>query len=410
MAEKVQPVIFPLAINPLEQMFFLCDRPGLETAFEFRLVFDQIPDEASWRAALELVAGRHPLLFAEARHGFWQEAEGGPVGLKWECRGREVHFRFRHSHCDGHGAILFLTDCLQAYHELRGGQATAWGPTAPELLQERFLPLSSGKQESASSLGLRLRLAAQFLLQWPAQLSGSPQSGSSLAYREASPELTLDLKQSAQSQQVSLHEWVLAVYLQTLQNWPHRQGRGGIRVLLPVDLRQRKHLRMGASNCLSFAFLSPPQRPDPTYVVQELEFIRKFRPELSTLWGLDWGRRLGLLGPALRWLPCLRNSSTFTYLGQAHARLRLSRYEEEPDVYRIGGQRLERIEGYPPTHAGTPLALALGEMGGCLCLSLRCDPQGPAPHIAEQLLEKLLSDLEQSLDQPAFNRPVGQLR
>ncbi len=386
----------PLALNPLERLFLACDRKDYPTAFEFRLVFAQPLQQSVLEAAVTQLRPRHPLLFAQPKEGHWVACEH-PRGDLWQLQdgGHQLALTFHHAHCDGLGAVFFMVDLLQAYHEAQGGEKRPWTPCDLSALPDRFLPKlppSKPGQEQESGLWLRLKLALQYLTTGCCHLA-SPSGQQRWAFHAFTEEQSQAMQERARQAGASLSDWALASYLEALDAWPHRQGKGPLKILLPTDLRQSRHRKMGACNCLSFAFLTRTRaqcRAGKSQLLeelrQELRFIREFRPDYSTLWGLALLDRVGLLRPALRWLPSLQSSATFTFLG----RFRSRHCPKSENGFWVGDSQLVEFQGYPPTHRGTPVALAVGEFEGRISLALSCDPEGPAAGLAQVLMSHLV--------------------
>lgn len=416
----------PLSLTPFERLMVYDDKPGYPLTFSMLCEFVGQLDRKGIETALELVHKRHPLLQATVNEGpfglswVWNRSSAIPVcwnetgwttslnpyvhcGVRLTAKLGErstLYFEFHHSCCDGDGAALFLLDFLKAYDETTGGRPRAWNTVDPGLLSRRgrIAWPKSTEAESALPWWTRLKLAVEFLTCLPEQICGDqvvdpvPRTFSRHVFDAQQTSLLLEKLKAHKSR---LNDVGLALLFQTLARWQRaktgssRQRR--IRVLMPTSVRELSDRRMGAANRTSFAFLTrrcsaclDDFGPLHQGIREETAFIRKARPDLTTLAGLQLADRLGVL-KLLPLLPVSQSSAILTNMGD-RSPLR-GEFAKENGLLKIGDVLLESASGTPPVGRGTRLALATARVADRMSVSLRCDPATFSLEAEQELLD-----------------------
>ena len=403
---------FPLPLTALEELLLYGERPDYPMCFTGRCRFIGRLDEAAFDQALRKVQGRHPLLLARVDQGpgglVWNPVSGsglslsgsGQAGTALDPRSgpglritldsgedSSLFIEFHHSYCDGEGANLFLRELFAAYHEQVSGEEVKWarldfGPLSRRgELPGRFL--DSGSDQSLSP-GQRLRFLYDFLALFPERIRGDRRKPGARR-REFStlvltPSESLALRKEIEIEGLSLNDLAIVLLFQTLNRWQARMGVQpgfrGLRLLIPTSLRSLSDRRAGAMNRISFAFLGR-RRADCGNTTQlirsvcrDTDFIKRFRPDLSTLLVFQLLRRWGVTG-VIGW-PLTFSSATLSYMGELAPPT--GPFPLEGSYRRVGDVHLESASFTPPISVTSRLAFGVCRVSDRLSLSLRADP------------------------------------
>lgn len=431
--------VFPLRLTPFEYYYLLEDRPHYPAVFQIHLECRGQLNREALERAYRLAHERHPLLSAQlsAAKGWPQFVPGEPRPICWnagaaapresfgdQCIAPRLHLRvlnsgetcrmvfdFHHVAVDGMGGFLFITDLMLAYaHYVTGEQHEPELRTLrPELLGKRDCHTLFRRGFKLADLAGLARLAVPLLLQRVARVvgRGEPRSAPSsdpckFLIHTLEAEETAELVSVAQALEVRLHELLLRDYFLTLEAWNRHsdEARLPIRVLVPVNLRRREHLRLPAANVFGYTFLARRSGDcaDPAKLLasisEEMTAIKTSRRAQyyeAVLW-------LSCLWPRVLRMSLERKkpfaTAVFTNLNGG--------FDRVPLPWADGGRAVgdivvENGYGAGPIRPDTRLSLAVHNYAGRLSVSLRYDEHAFAPDEPHAFLQAYLEQLRQTI-------------
>lgn len=409
--------LFPLPLTAFEKVMLLYDRPNFPMTFVIEFHFLGQLHPPALEEALALVAPRHPMLHCRLERTtaawvwpgsarpvpvYWSDhpgnfdltQQGGVRAFAQSASGRtRLTFEFHHAVCDGQGAAMFLRDFAQAYQQIRGsGPVQSWSRSQLAPLQDRGLLPARPSQESPPLLQ-SLGFVLDFLLTRPHSVAGGAPVVS--GPRRGMARHTFAAAESGAwlaGHSGNLNDLALTALFGALASWQSRFKSGGrVRVLMPTSLRSLSDMRAGACNRTSFAFLSRPLQtclgPLPQLyagICQETDFIKRFRPDLATLIGMQWLDRTHLLAPFMA-LPLRFSTAVFTNMGKVNPSR--PQFGVENGNLKIGDVLLESVVGTPPVQPRTGMAVGLSQLEDKVSIGLRCDPTRFSPSQEQALLD-----------------------
>ncbi len=436
--------VFPLPLTPFEYYYLLEDRCDYPAVFEIHLVCRGRLNRAAFAQAYQVAHARHPLLSArleKAANGWPQWVAGDRQPIRWNpdappprevfdgvpvsprltvsvnesgdddigqhCR---IVFNFHHVAVDGMGGFLFITDLMLAYAHYSGGEPgePALRMLKPALLRERNEHTLFRRGFALSDLPGLARVSVPLLLQRVARVEarGTPGAVSTPAEEPCKflihtleADATAELSSVAQSQEVRLHELLLRDYFLTLAEWNREssQRRLPIRVLVPVNLRRREHLRMPAANIFGYTFLARriADCADPrallASITQEMTSIKSTRRAQYYEAGL-W---LSCIWPRMLRMSLERKNpfatAVFTNLNGGFDRVPLP-WGDGGRV--VGDIVVENGYGAGPIRPDTRLSLAVHNYADRLSLCLRYDEHVVAADEPQAFLQAYLARLQ----------------
>lgn len=357
------------------------------------------------RAALDFAALRHPMLLTRLQDGHWVLPPQAQLPLQWGpsrpktwdltleggarlvVDGALLCFEFHHAVCDGEGASLFVRDFFRAYQAQLGG-SPRWKTMQPLLLERRGKlpwPTAAPGKDLSLSVWRHLRHLLDFLRIPPIQIRvGDPPRQPRPRGMRAftfSREESLALSAQALASGMNLNTVANGLLFECLSRACEQSRRrlpdGCLRVLMPISNRSFSDVRMGAANRICYAFLTRrprdcvAQRTFLAGLQEEVKFIRRHRPDLILLAGMEAARRFGVLRLLSRWSR-LQASAVLSYMGDLSPK---GGYERENGCISLGGLLVHSACGTPPVTAGTPIAVGLGRVGDHLSLAWRSSPE-----------------------------------
>ena len=438
-------------LDPLAELMIFDTRPGYPMAFSVECGCEGSLDREKLERALSEVTRRHPntrsRLGWKGGRPFWRSPDVAPT-LIWDPHPQdETPWRpFDLSRESGLRLIvLFATPdyptldnptldnpntvrlILFGHHALCDGLSACelWGEIFSHYEGQSLKPLAdeaadtvaersqSDPQEEMSKpisqqLSAVLAEALRFLCFFPARLAtpGSrqdrfvcapPAPSNAPPYRLCvfNAEELEQLRNLAAERSVTLNDWILAASMRAFAAWnaETRRIRGGIRVTVPVSLRQGD-ARLPAENRIGYAFLDRK--------IERCRDLDSLAASLAKATG--WIKESGAAGmfitalkvlrriPGLLWLilrlPICFSTAVVSNLGNAEMRMRA----ELPHCgsgQQVGDVVITHLVGVPPVRPGTAASVGIARYGGRLWVSCLADEQRLGVGAADRLLKAI---------------------
>ncbi len=430
MSDRLPPNLFPLPLTAWELYMLLDDRPAYPMTSVIDVQLRGRLNEDVFRAALDEVLKRHPLLgclveWRRLRGACWVPApqrkpmlDWGPAGAPrfcpdglaidlrrelgvriWVRQGEQeatASFQLHHSVCDGVAIIEVIGDLLAAY-----GMLVAEGERKPRLapldpaklrLRGRFDHTPAPTETPWRDFWAKQWTQLDWFLFAPkpilplaecpaqAQAAGPPELPGNIVHVLNKAEWK-SLRRVADSRGISTNELLVRDLFLTLDRW-NAQGnpnwRGRLRITMPVSLRELEHEGMPAANLVSHAFLTRKRDDlrDPEQLLASVRMgIERIMRQKRGLWflnGIEFLRWTPPLKPLLELGRCF-SSSVLTNLGNPVRRF-TAQFPYESGRAVVGDLRLLSIVGAPPVRPKTRAVFGLTACGGELMIATRCDP------------------------------------
>lgn len=456
---------FPLRLVPWEEFFYHKHRPSHPVTFFAYLEFSQPLNPSAAEEALRQVCREQPLLRAVVRPRgqqlYWAESTAAhfewsehPVtvdelqhgeldihttpGLRIKAfagdpltqprpRPASILAVVHHVAFDGLGVLQILLDWLQRYQKWQ--QTGHWETTqvahlttAPESrLQMRCQPSLSWRDSLRLLPGQwkSLRASVQLLGRRAISLVGPVASTPTVPRKpqvkrlQFDAETTLALKQIAAAQSASLNSLLLRNLFAAIDDWQAAWSIPSpgthLRVMVPINERQREHRQLPACNHCSMIHLDRTRAE----VRVPLELLAGIEQELGVIqrWKLSWNFWRGLA--VLSWLPGgLRRFRTAPTVATASltnlGRLRLTSNLATDSLDPPGTNaplRLLDFEIVAPLVEGTMAAWAVSVVNGTLRITLQLDADNLSDAQATDLLERYKQHLQQNLKERTGQHP-----
>lgn len=428
--------LLPLPLVPFERYLLEDDSPQFPMTFSGEFFFREPLDRGLLQQALRDVLPRHPLLRAtvvgSGKRATWC-AVPQPAELPWvdlppteqgTCLpalnvrrtpgvriawrdlpdGTHVIWEFHHVACDGHGGMRFVEDLLVAYANLVAGDPSLaqLPPLDPRRLlgRDQYEPGQPRPGSTRAQILQPLREAWNFHTQRimplavpppepPASRLAIPYPGTltHILSAEASAHIRAQVRQSGGT----LNDVGLGLLFLSLAEWNQRFDaffpRRWLRILIPMNLRDRGDRTTPAANRTGFCFVARRERDLQDWnrllagLQEETNYYKRCRVALDFLAGLKAIQQVpGLLPRLLRWQGCV-STAVLTNLADPTRFLRRS-VEREGKQLRVGNSSLAAITGSSTIRNQTYANFGLGLYDERLILTLRCDaarfslPQG----------------------------------
>lgn len=430
-ATPAGPGVFPLPLAPFEYYYYRDDGPEYPTTFPVELRFKGPLSRDAFVAALQEALGRHPLLRAvvddTGRVPVWIADPHGAARVDWQtasmpamATGGEyldvrsvpglhtwvrvtpdsarVLFQFHHACCDGLAALQFVKDLLGLYKRAVGVASTPLRRLDPELLRRRG-DIDGGTHPAGSRVRrlatvardsyVTARIWSSILFDTPAPLAaGMQRTGAAVAaarrenhafeVESLDASETACLQRAAVARDVTVNDLVMRDFFLALDDWNNRHATpaGRLRLLVPVNVRSRRDLRLPAANRIGFGFVTSTaaHRRDPRQLLdavrRDMRRIKNWKLALYFLAGVTLARGMP---PILRWALSRDRSfatAVLSNVGRFVPEASLARAER----WTCGDLVLERIAGVPPLRRLTRAGMIVLEYAGETVLCLRCDP------------------------------------
>ena len=433
-------------LDPLGELMILDTRPCYPMGFFVECGCEGELDREKLHRAIGTVALRHPNtkshIVWKGGRPFWKTTDVGPQ-LIWDPHAEKVDpwRAFDLTTESGLRVIVFpedSTDVLAWKIVLFGHHAVCDGLAACELLGEiwthyagnplppvvqppldRVANLAEKDAGSKAEKPIARRLSAvlaetlRFLKFFPAALgrissplqaatgqeksSPSTTSSATTPYRLrvlAADEIR-ELRAVANAQSVTLNVLILAASMRVFAAWNREAtgSRGGIRITMPVSLRQDQ-TRHPAENRIGYAFLD--RTVDACQKNEELiaslaeasVWIKDSGAAGMFITALEILRKIpGLLWFILR-LPICFSSAVVSNLGDA-ARCMQVRLPDSPKGQVAGDVVITHVVGIPPVRPRTAVAVGIAQYGDHLLLSCLADEEKIGQGAADRLLEAI---------------------
>lgn len=441
---------WPLPLTPIEELFFVDDRPDYPCCGFLRADFSGVFDQNKLESAIQKILPRHPLLTARVEDRdsrfVWVPGETPQPVIEWKlgsadegypasshldlrvesgvrfqvgCTGSTctLFLQVHHAVCDGVGSFQFLHELLVEYAAASG---TDFG-THPVLNYERWqqvrremagLPLVRQLLRDPRRLK-SLWKAPWLLLRVPSALTPSlggqecphaVEGFPTTVRMRLSAEETAGLRKAARKLGVALNDLLVRDGFMACHEWRKAHDfacdEGWLRMAVPVNLRKAGEPLLPVSNRVSMVFLDRCDlnfsNPDALLASVHHELNRTQRGQMSHLLplALALGRSLpGGLRKHLWAKKCLI-SSVCSNLGILFRRTPLT----DPSGRLVAGEvRLDAVEVLPPIRPSMTVAFAVGTYAGRLWATLHYDPRPITPAQAQDLAEtfhrRLLSSI-----------------
>ena len=441
---------FPLKLTAMEQYMLADDTSDYPMVFFFRLSFSGALDRTALTTAIETAAARHPLLQATIKKNDsgqirWVAAEQPRPTICWceDSEGcepanhgidlsREIGLRahvsnqgdetsvllvIHHACCDGLGALRYIEDLLAAYDAASAGDVSQ--ATFRHIDPERI----AGREKFGMNWFTRIvRLPLDLLgligsLEYfthkplplgPVALGDEPlgSPGMQIASRchVWTPEQSKALRAAARASQATLNDQLVRDMFLALQDWLDAEtpehARGHLRVMVPVSLRVAEDDATSAVNIVSMVNLDRKvwkwKRPERLLKVLhwEMWFIKQLRIGITMIRLIQVIR--GLTG-RLDWLLPRGKCVATCVLSNLGVLMSGNPLEDAEGKIATGGLKLERVEILPPIRPLTRVGCAVFSYAGSLTISMHYDRRTLGEEGGEQLLEKLVARIDQSL-------------
>jgi hypothetical protein len=449
MTDSADAGLFPLPLVAFEDYMLTDDCADYPATFFFRLRFAGRWDRAGLAAAAAVAVARHPLLRAVVRRSQsgrpeWVAAEDPQPAIDWhggalpaaapadwhidlyrqtglriavveQGDATEMLLQFHHACCDGMGALQFIADLLQAYHERTSPSAANHPPRPldPRRLRQR------GKF-GLTPLGYLLRLpvelaglvgSLEYFLHRPAALAG-PADGNActaagfpaiLAHTFSQAE-TEDISRIAAREGGTVNDFLLRNLFVVASAWNVERDpklrRRYVRIMVPMNLRGPADDAMPAANVVSMIHIDRRPHKAGSFNAQarlarvELRLCKKWRLGLTTVHYMQVFRRfrngLKRLIPKHR---CL-GTTVLSNLGDPVRHIELPRRNGRIIV---GGLTLEAIEPVPPVRPFTRASYGAVFYAGRLTLTVHYDPRCFTPEEGRELLDRFVAEIRRAI-------------
>ena len=176
-----------------------------------------------------------------------------------------------------------------------------------------------------------------------------------------------------------------------------RKGRK-LRVLVPINVRERSDLRRGACNRIAFIQIDRSDRDlsDPDGLAKgiayELGIIKKYKFEKAVLATI---RIMSFVPPFFRWRISRRTCRGTTLLSNVGRPFQKSKLIDENGELVVGKLRLKDVELVAPYYDQTPVVFLFSGYANRFAITLSHDPRVVDRPLAEKLMANYFAALEQ---------------
>lgn len=459
----------PLRLTPFEAMIIADERPGQSMTCSAEFYFDGRIEREPFERALSLALERHRLLRAVVRgdgkqqhwhptnrrgqlywnhsnaqhereelpqlditqgpgHRCWvnvdpalasaneRVANGAPTGIR-----SIVRFDFHHACCDAIGGMGYIEDLFTIYDALIHGRTPKLRPIDKSRLRQRDrVPIRSPWRTQLYRMFLdfkkSFRLISTRSIPIPSHRESEPW-GDRFIVRHLAEEDLVSLRYAASDASATLNDFLLVEFLCLLRDWvwPEpddsdrrivtRAKRDHIRVITPMNLRDREDLKLEAANKIGFSFLSRSfmelQSADTenwsdfiTEVNAEIEQAKRLRLPAKFL------TKLAIARKSFRWFRNIFSDSrcwgtaVLTQLGDPTRRF-YNRFPRNKGRILVGNLILTDFVSCGPLRPLTHAILSTNAYGNELTLSMRCNQNAVARETAESFLDDFVRRLKE---------------
>ncbi len=321
----------------------------------------------------------------------------GPIG--------KVFVEFHHACCDGAGGMSFMDDVFASYDAFVRGETADLPPLDIELLKTRgkFGPKADSLAERGYGFLWGLKRTATMALRRPktlacadrpAILSRQSWANDRMITRTLDQSVYKCLRATAVEQEATLNDYLVGSLFRSLRRWNERfrpTERGWLRILIPVNLRNRRDLKMPLANRLSYAFVSrrSEQITDdpglPKSVSNETARLNRLNFPQKLLSNFEFMKRTRTWRFIFSPKRCLA-TAVFSNLGDPTRRFR-TRFPRQNGLVRIGNLLLTNFEGATALRPMTRAGIFVNTYGNRINISTRFDPNHYTVADAEAFLD-----------------------
>ena len=326
-----------------------------------------------------------------------------------------LRFDFHHACCDAAGGMAFIEDLFAIYDGLLNDER----PKLKTLDEKRL----AARNESSGVRGSWLfhlyrrcldfkksgRLLFTTALPLPAS-TDSPRPWKDRFITRIVPESDLvALRYLASDVGASLNDLMLVEFMCLLRDWiePTRNAssiRDHVRVIAPMNLRDRDDMKLSAANKIGFGFVSRAirrlQEADCggwheaiADVNQEMEQAVRFRLPGQFLKKLAIARAVpGWMQRCLSAERCWA-TAILTQLGDPTRRFQ-TKFKRQQGRILVGNLLLSKIVSCAPLRPMTRALLSMNTYGNEMTLTMRCDPTCIDQEVAEAKMDEFLARLQ----------------
>lgn len=338
-----------------------------------------------------------------------------------EANGNEDATRFRstlrvdfhHACCDAIGGMRFMEDAFIIYDSIIHNKE----PKLRAIDEDRIL--CRAKMPWMATLGHNIvrtfvdlkksfRLLFRRSLSIPTLGECEPWTKRFIVRHLPEDEL-VNLRYAASEASATLNDFLLVEFFCLLRDWVKREttqpkDHDHIRVITPMNLREREDLSLEAANKIGFSFLS---RSMKQLCLADVDQWRKFISEISA--EVDEAKRMRLPAQFLKKLAIARRSQSWfercltpkrcwgtavmTQLGDPTRRF-YTRFPRKNGRIMVGDLLLTSFVSCGPLRPLTHAILSANAYGNELTLSMRCDQKKIARATAESFLDEFVDRLK----------------
>lgn len=452
----------PLPLTPFEAMMIADDRPGTAMSCSAEFYFEGAIQRQPFERAMEIIKNRHRLIQAVVReHGkqlFWHPTEkNAPLYWNHPNAAKEqqelppldvaqlpgfrcwvnveavpgkvtddgtalyrsiLRYDFHHACCDAIGGMAYIEDLFTVYDALIQGKPPKLRPIDQSRLSNRShitFPAKWSTKIYRTIVDLRksFRLLLTRSLPIPTLRACQPWQ-SRFIVRHLPEEDLIGLRYAASDASASLNDFLLVEFLCLLRDWVQSdsgteprtssvRSKDHIRVITPMNLRDRQDLKLEAANKIGFSFLSRSlEQLRDADTTRWSEFIAEVNSEIEQAKRLRLPAQfLKKLAIARIWPWCFKHcfsesrcwgTAVLTQLGDPTRRF-YNRFPRIDGRILIGDLRLTDFVSCGPLRPMTHAILSTNAYGNELTLSMRCDASKIARKTAEEFLDDFVDRL-----------------
>lgn len=413
------PRLLPLPLTVFERLMATDARPSCPMTFVIELSFIGRLDRELWDSAVQEAVARHPLLSACIRQlhfgptwvetrlptpVIWDQESDPPappvmtwIDLKHEPGIRvyvregtghtNVWLQIHHACSDGQGSRRFIVDLFTAYcrkfpHRHPCPEYDALNYDRLLKREARFPPPGAVAQRKPK---FNARESFGFLTEVPMVLPTGGNKGDRIypqIYKHAfTSDETAAIRARARQEGSTLNNVALGHLLGALAQWSLERGKRPshyLRILVPMDLRERIDEFLPVANRMGFTFVTRRLSvcedwvPLLTGLREEARFVQKYYPSRDFLNNMNVAWYFPMAVWLFQRLPLCFSSAVLTNLGDPTRRFR-RRFPERDGMITIGDASLEQIYGSPPLRPQTPVGLGLAQCARRMAISAHFD-------------------------------------
>jgi len=436
----------PIPLTPFESMMLVDDRPGSSMSCAAEFHFDGVIRRRLFDVAYDSAIRRHKLLcavvsgdghrqewiparsrsrvswemdsaldeFAEMRSFDLSKETGFRAWVNTEGDKSVLRFDFHHACCDAAGGMAFVEDIFSIYDGLIHSCPPKLRPLDDRRLLGRNQIAAPGESiadriyRTYVGISKSIRLACTHPRAIPP--TGTPEQAWTDRYiiRRLSESDLVSLRYAASDAAATLNDLLLVEFMCLLRDWVQQEHRSisrhdHVRIISPMNLRDRDDATLPAANKIGFGFLSRSlaalQSADTddwnsfiTSVHAEMKKARQLRLPAQFLKNLGVARKsFKLFAHCFSENRCWA-TGIMTQLGDPTRRF-FYRFPRRNGRILVGNLLLTEFISSAPLRPLTRALLSVNTYGNEMTLTLRCDPATIHQSIAEEVMDDFLARL-----------------